>query len=180
MLNRRSYFKSLVFLALGGACATACAEDYGTAGFGWGIPYATLGLNVDIKVTRDFYLTESVGSGFADTGYALGGRYYVRRMSENMRVRTSAIYGVYSGVKYNTTDQQGNPVNKKGEDFASLALGFGIEWMSGDEGFDFDVLYVDTASVRSRASELREAGYRVSRVGADNISIGVGYRRRID
>lgn len=180
MLNSRSYFKSVVFLALGGVCNAASADDYGTAGFGWGIPYATLGLNVDIKVTRDFYLTESVGSGFSDTGYALGGRYYVRRMSENMRLRTSAIYGVYGGVKYNTTDQLGNPVNKKGEDFATLALGVGIEWMSGDEGFDFDVLYVDTASVRSRERELHDAGYRVYRVGADNISVGVGYRHRID
>ncbi len=179
-LKLRQHFRNLALTILLGASAAANAADYGNIGFGWGIPYATLGLNIDIKVTRDFYWTESVGTGFNDTGYAIGARYYVKTLSDNTRVRLSGIYGVYSGVEYLANDTQGNPVDKKGEDFASLALGIGIQWMSGREGFDVDVLYVDTASSKSRARELRSQGYRINRVGADNVSVGIGYRHLID
>jgi hypothetical protein len=157
------------------------AAEYGTLGIGWGIPYATLGLNFDIRVTRDFYLTESVGTGFSDTGYALGGRYYLHSPAENVRVRASAIYGVFGGVKYRNIDQKGAPVDKKGEDFASLAVGIGFTWMyGGGAGFDFDVLYVDTSSAERREAELEAEGYLINRTGAQNISVGVGYRMTID
>jgi hypothetical protein len=91
------------------------------------------------------------------------------------------IYGVFGGIKYRNINQQGAPVDEKGEDFASLAAGVGFTWMyGGGAGFDFDVLYVDNSSARDRARELRDEGDLINRVGAERISIGVGYRMRFD
>ncbi len=177
-----------VLLSAALASSVASAASALAMGVGLGLPYGNLGVNFDIRVTRDFHFTEGIGSGYSDTGYAVGGRYYFYDLSDNMRARFTALYGDYGGLKYRTTDKAGRAVNKSGEDFESLALGLGFTWMNSGStrlsndgaGFEFDIFYVDSSYVKSRARELEREGYLINTVGTDYIGVAFGYRMTID
>lgn len=189
-MTRRSVNKSLFLSAFARSVmlagmllsitpAAAWAREAATWGVGYGIPYAHLGLNLDIHLWRNFYLTESVGTGVNEVGYAVGARYYLPGAGfETARPRISALYGFYSGVTTGVVGANAQPVKYRGEDFSNLALGLGIEWLNGEEGFDLDIYLVDTTSADKFSQDLRDAGYSTARRGADMLSMSIGYRHR--
>jgi hypothetical protein len=171
--------QALAGLALMALTSPAPAQDTGSWGIGYGIPYGNLGVNVDYRVVSGFYVTGAVGTGYNDLGYAFGGRYYFPRYTETVRPRVSLLYGVYGGLKPRADSDSGNPIDTDGEDFANAALGVGIEWMKENEGFDLEIFYVNTDELESRRDEVWKQRYEVNRSGANPLSIAIGYRHRL-
>jgi hypothetical protein len=175
----RNLIKVLAGWASLGLALPVAAQNAGSWGIGYGIPYGNLGVNIDYRVVSEFYLSGAVGSGFNDIGYAFGARYYFPHYTETVRPRLSVLYGVYGGLKPRGSSRTGNPIDEGGEDFANTAIGFGIEWMSGDEGFDIEILYVNTNELKARRDEAWDEDFQVNRYGANPLSLAIGYRHRL-
>ena len=168
--------KLIVPFTLAGACMTAPAqaEDYASWGVGYGISYAYLGANIDYRLAPNVYVTGAVGTGIKEFSLAAGARYYLLpSLFETARARVSVMYGPYGSVTHTPPGQ-----SKRSENFSGVAVGMGMLLFNDNEGFDFDIYYINTRPAKSSLDRYNAALEPVSREGLDPLSVAIGYRRR--
>jgi hypothetical protein len=131
----------------------------GSVGAGFGVPYGTLGVNLEINALP--YLSFSGGLGttiYAGVGWSVGARGYFRKPGPVWRPRISAFYGINSVY----AEDLGNPNNKS---YPGLTVGIGQIVLWKRHGFDLDLMYV----VNSQIDKEHPEDY-------SKIKINVGYR----
>ena len=145
-------------------------------GLGFGIPYGTLGLNLDINIVHNLNLSAGVGTTiFAGIGYNFGLKYFFTSIKQTFRPRVSSYYGVnaMTAKKSPTTGEI-----EDGKSYIGFSPGVGAQWMWGktkSNGLDLDIIYLATTGGYNDAVEkLREEGFTVTETG--KVKIAIGYR----
>jgi hypothetical protein len=131
----------------------------GSVGAGFGIPYGTLGINLEINLLP--YLSLSGGLGttiYAGVGWSVGARGYFRKPGPLWRPRISAFYGINSVY----AEDLGNPNNKS---YPGFTVGIGQIVLWKRHGFDLDLMYVVNSQIDNEHPE-----------DYSKIKINVGYR----
>jgi len=131
----------------------------GSVGAGFGVPYGTLGINLEINLLP--YLSLSGGLGttvYAGVGWSAGARGYFRKPGPMWRPRISAFYGINAVY----AEDLGNPNNKS---YPGVTIGLGQMILWKRHGFDLDIMYV----VNSRIDNEHPEDY-------SKVKINIGYR----
>ncbi len=131
----------------------------GTAGLGFGIPYGTLGFNLEVNLLP--YLSINGGLGttiFSGIGYSAGLKGYIRKPGPIWRPRVSVFYGV-NGVY---AEDFNHPANKK---YSGWTVGAGQIFLWQHHGFDIDLMYI----INSNLWDEHPGEYR-------KFKISLGYR----
>jgi hypothetical protein len=140
-------------------------------GAGLGIPYGTIGVNIDVPLDSYFCITGGIGTALIDVAYNLGGRYYLSDPSKHFRFRVSALYGVNAILLV---------IGSSGNDrtYNGLSLGVGGQWMWGESrsnGIDIDCIII---AVRGyNLDELKKQGYLFNE--PSRIKLSIGYRHTL-
>ena len=131
----------------------------GSVGAGLGVPYGSLGVNLEINVIP--YLSLSGGLGttiYAGVGWSVGARGYFRKPGPLWRPRLSSFYGtnkIYA-------EDLGNPNNKS---YPGFTVGIGQVVLWKRHGFDLDLMYIVNSQIDNEHTE-----------NYSKIKINVGYR----
>lgn len=110
-------------------------------GVGVGLPYGTLGVNLDICILENLSLSSGLGSTiYAGPGYASGLKYFLADAKSIFRPRLSCYYGTNSILIY----EDKKDLNKA---YSGISAGLGAQllWQKTKNGFDFDLFYVATS-----------------------------------
>jgi hypothetical protein len=113
----------------------------GSVGAGFGVPYGTLGVNLEINLLP--YLSLSGGLGttlYAGAGWSAGARGYFRKPGPMWRPRLSAFYGINAIY----AEELNNPNNKS---YHGFTVGLGQVVLFGRHGFDLDLMYVANSQI---------------------------------
>ena len=113
----------------------------GSVGAGFGVPYGTLGVNLEINLLP--YLSLSGGLGttiYAGVGWSAGARGYLRKPGPMWRPRISAFYGINAIY----AEDLNNP-NNKSYHGGTIGIGQIVLWKR--HGFDLDLMYVVTSQI---------------------------------
>jgi hypothetical protein len=150
MINR-DYIKFIEAVPIG---------TIGSVGAGLGVPYGTLGVNLEINVIP--YLSLSGGLGttvYAGVGWSVGARGYFRKPGHYLwRPRLSAFYGINKIY----AEDLGNPNNKR---YPGWTVGLGQIVLWKRHGFDLDLMYIVHSQIDNEHTE-----------NYSKIKINVGYR----
>jgi hypothetical protein len=131
----------------------------GSVGAGFGIPYGTLGLNLEINLLD--YLSLSGGLGttvYAGVGWSIGARGYFRKPGPVWRPRISAFYGINAIY----AEELNSPNNQS---YHGLTMGLGQIVLFGRHGFDLDIMYVVSSQIDKEYPD-----------DYSKVKISVGYR----
>jgi hypothetical protein len=108
----------------------------GTAGVGFGIPYGTLGFNLEIGLLPYLSVTGGLGTTiFTGIGYSAGLKAYFRRPGKTWRPRASVYYGINAVY----AEDFNHPANKK---YSGWTVGAGQIFLWQHHGFDLDLMYI--------------------------------------
>jgi hypothetical protein len=148
----------------------------GSMGLGLGIPYGTLGANVDYAINDYISLTGGIGTSvFAGPAYNVGIKLYLKGVGQKARPRVSAYYGVNAVIV--VLDEMTDEFLVQ-ETHHGLSVGIGQQWMWGDrrnKGLDVDLMLIVTSTYKDRAPEVEdEYGTELTEFG--DIKISIGYR----
>jgi hypothetical protein len=130
----------------------------GNVGVGFGIPYGTLGFNLEFNLVPYLSLTGGLGTTiFTGVGYNIGLKGYLRKPGPVWRPRISAYYGI-NGL---SAEDFNHPDNEK---YSGITAGLGQIFLWQQHGFDLDLMYIVTSGLWD---EQEEGG---------RIKISIGYR----
>jgi hypothetical protein len=142
--------------------ADNCRIKESTIGIGMGLPYGTVGCNLDIKVAPGLKLSGGYGTTIkAGFGYIVGLKYFLTTPDQAFRPRLSAYYGTNQMVEY-----------KK---YHGLSFSVGAQYMWGqnkNRGFDLDIVFMATCDWD--LDQLLENGILDDE--PYNTTISIGYR----
>lgn len=130
----------------------------GTFGVGFGIPYGTLGINVEFNLVPYLSVTGGLGTTiFSGLGYSIGLKGYFRKPGKVWRPRASIYYGI-NGLY---AEDINHPDNKK---YTGITAGLGQLFLWKKHGFDLDLIYLITSKLWEEHS------------GGGRIKLSIGYR----
>lgn len=130
----------------------------GTFGVGFGVPYGTLGINLEFFVIPYLSVTGGVGTTiFSGVGYSVGLKGYFRKPGPVWRPRASVYYGI-NGIY---AEDFNDPNNKK---YSGVTAGIGQLFLWGKNGFDLDLMFLVTSGLWDEHD------------GGGKIKISIGYR----
>lgn len=148
--------------------------DKGSFGIGFGIPYGVLGINLDLKLVDNFYLTAGVGTTLLwGVAYNVGGKYYLKKPGYKWRPRISLYYGTntVNTAHLNNSDEEAS--------FNGLTLGIGQSFNWGDKknkGIDLDLMFIvsNSQAYYNKIDQWEKEGYEVET--GSGVKISIGYR----
>jgi hypothetical protein len=142
-------------------------------GVGLGMPYGGIGVNANINLVPNLYLTAGLGTTvFAGVGYCAGARFFFTPANQSFRPRASAFFGITTIVEKEYPNGETDD-----ESYAGAVLGIGSQWMWGrtkSNGLDFDLLYI--AYSEYEPEDLRAEGFIPVDESSD-FKFSIGYRR---
>jgi hypothetical protein len=152
-------------------------NSYGSFGFGFGIPYGTLGANLDIKLYNVLYATAGIGTGiYVNPMYIIGLKCYLRSGNYKFRPRVMVGYGTTSMLYIQ--DSYGDAIEKRSFNGATVAAGF--QWglnITKTVGFDFDIIYIlDDSEFEERIDYYNSQGYELDFESSGNVKVSLGLR----
>jgi hypothetical protein len=136
-------------------------------GFGMGVPYGYLGLNIDYPVYRFFNISAGIGSNFKENTYLwnVGTNIYLAK--ERLRPRISAYYGINSFLLM---------VGSSYEQFKGISFGAGFDArVYYRHGFDFSFLYIYSPSFNKACRDIQQSGWKIDK-HTSPLVLSFGYR----
>jgi hypothetical protein len=149
------------------AYSNESADHYkGSCGFGLGIPYGLIGVNVDHVLFGNVYISGGVGISIpVGMGYSVGLKKYAFSRNRSFRPRLSAFYGTNAIVLHDGLN----------EAYQGISIGVGFQWMWGrhnSHGIDLDITSIVTTNWDKE--RLKKAG--VDFDDFNNQALSLGYR----
>jgi len=152
-MNRNSISIIVLFATVSFSFALSPASDHypkNSFGFGLGIPYGGLGMNLDYHLLMNACITGGVGfRPVSGRGYGIGLRQFVLGSDRVFRPKLSVFYGSNVIVRH----------NDRSYSYEGISIGIGFQLMWGrnrSHGVDFDM--VSAVTVNWDEEELEAQG----------------------
>ncbi|MBN2382756.1 hypothetical protein JXQ70_07725 [bacterium] len=183
---------SMMLLVPALLCAQETMSTTGMAlensvGIGYGLPYGVLGVNADLKLFQNLYMTLGMGTVLVsdDIAYNLGLRYFFFGPEKSIRPRITVMFGANSIVEVDMWDRGPDNEWDTADDFVDESewrryqgwtAGAGVQWNFGATkkyGLDLDVMYnfysqLDVDEIEEKDHETADE--------PDDVSVSLGFR----
>ncbi|MFC1849080.1 hypothetical protein ACFL27_02625 [candidate division CSSED10-310 bacterium] len=172
--------------------ATLFAEGSDTdrinsVGLGYGIQYGIAGLNVDLHLVQNLYVSMGLGTIMVseDFAYNLGFKYYFLSPDSAIRPRVSLFFGSNDIVEVDIMARGEDGEWGTADDFVDESewrrypgwtIGAGLQWMLGESkrhGLDLDVYYIAWSTLD--VDEMETKDHEFTDEPAD-VGFAIGYR----
>lgn len=135
----------------------------GIIGAGFGAEYGILGGTFEMHLPPShFSLFGSVGTVFGEgIGWCIGGRFYFRNFLAAFQPRFTIFYGINNVLLVEEKDAFSLLPDYYYEYGSGSNVGLGFKWLFGEThnmGFDFDINYIVTSTIKKRINELAKQG----------------------